>query len=39
LEITRQTLRQASGLDFTPAPTLKESLAAMDVLLNAVMEK
>jgi predicted dehydrogenase len=38
LEITRQTLRQASGLEFTPVPTLKESLATMDVLLNAVME-
>jgi predicted dehydrogenase len=36
VEITRQTLRQASGLDFTPVPTLKESLAAMNVLLNAV---
>jgi predicted dehydrogenase len=39
VEITRQTLRQASGLDFTPVPTLKESLAAMTVLLNAVIEK
>jgi predicted dehydrogenase len=36
VEITRQTLRQAAGLDFTPVPTLKESLAAMSVLLNAV---
>jgi predicted dehydrogenase len=37
VEITRQTLRRASGLDFTPVPTLKESLAAMNVLLNAAI--
>ena len=35
VEITRQTLRMASGLDSIPVPTLKESLAAMEVLLNA----
>jgi predicted dehydrogenase len=38
VEITRQTLRLAAGLDFTPIPVLKEALAAMNVLLNAVME-
>ncbi len=35
VEITRQTLRQAAGLPSIPVPTLKESLAAMTVLLNA----
>jgi predicted dehydrogenase len=35
VEITRQTLRSAAGLDSIPVPTLKESLAAMNVLLNA----
>jgi predicted dehydrogenase len=35
VEISRQALRLASGLDFTPVPTLQESLAAMNVLLNA----
>ncbi len=35
VEITRQTLRLAAGLDTIPVPTLQESLAAMDVLLNA----
>jgi predicted dehydrogenase len=35
VEITRQTLRMVSGLDAVPVPTLDESLAAMDVLLNA----
>jgi predicted dehydrogenase len=39
VEITRQTLRRASGLDFSPVPTLKESLTAMQVLLNAKMDK
>ncbi len=36
VDITRQTLRQAAGLDFTPVPALKEALAVMNVLLNAV---
>lgn len=35
VEITRQTLRMASGLDSVPVPTLDESLAAMEVLLSA----
>jgi predicted dehydrogenase len=35
VEITRQSLRIAAGLDAVPVPTLQESLAAMDVLLNA----
>jgi predicted dehydrogenase len=35
IEITHQTLRQAAGLSWNPVPTLKESLDAMDVLLNA----
>jgi predicted dehydrogenase len=35
VEITRQTLRQISGLPWAPVPTLKESLAAMDILLRA----
>ncbi len=35
VEITRQTLRQASGLDSDPVPTLKESIAAMEVLFKA----
>jgi predicted dehydrogenase len=35
VEITRQTLRHASGLPSAPVPTLKEALAVMDVLLNA----
>ncbi len=34
VEITRQTLRQVSGLDSVPVPTLAESLDVMDVLLN-----
>jgi predicted dehydrogenase len=38
VEITRQTLRQASGLSSVPVPTLKESLAVMDVLLNASIQ-
>jgi predicted dehydrogenase len=38
VEITRQTLRQVAGLDFTPVPTLKESLAVMSILLNAKMD-
>ena len=35
-EITRQTLRRASGLDFSPVPTLEESLDAMEVFLKTV---
>jgi predicted dehydrogenase len=35
IEITQQTLRQAAGLSSACVPTLKEALAAMDVLLNA----
>lgn len=35
VEITRQTLRQVSGLSFTDIPTLSESLDAMQLLLNA----
>ncbi len=35
VEITRQTLRRASGLDSVPVPMLEESLDVMDVLLNA----
>ncbi len=35
IEITRQTLRRVSEIDCVPVPTLKESLAAMDVLFNA----
>jgi predicted dehydrogenase len=35
MEITRQTLRHAVGLDSIPIPTLAESLRAMDVILNA----
>ena len=35
VEITRQTLRQVSGLDSVPVPTLDEALDTMDVLLNA----
>ena len=35
VEITRQTLRRAAGINFVPVPTLEESLAAMDVLFNA----
>ncbi len=38
LEIARQTLRMAAGLDYTPVPVLKEALAAATVLLNARME-
>ncbi len=38
VEISRQTLRLAAGLESTPVPTLKESLATMNVLLNSVME-
>jgi predicted dehydrogenase len=38
VEITRQTLRQASGLASVPVPTLRESLAAMHVLLNASIQ-
>jgi predicted dehydrogenase len=36
VEITRQTLRAAAGLSSRPVPTLQESLAAMNVLLNAL---
>jgi predicted dehydrogenase len=36
VEITRQTLRRAAGLDWLPIPTLEESLCVMDVILNAV---
>jgi len=39
IEITRQTLRRLSGVDSVPVPTLKESLAAMDALLNAALER
>ena len=35
VEITRQTLRAAAGLESSPVPTLAESLSVMDVLLNA----
>lgn len=35
IEITRQTLRQAAGLRSSSVPILKESLKAMEVLLNA----
>jgi predicted dehydrogenase len=35
VEITRQTLRLAAGLNTLPVPTLQESLAVMDVLLHA----
>jgi predicted dehydrogenase len=38
VEITRQTLRMAAGLESSPVPTLAESLAVMDVLLNACQE-
>jgi predicted dehydrogenase len=38
VEITRQTLRQASGLAADAIPTLTESLAVMDVLLNAEIQ-
>ena len=38
IEITHQTLRQAAGLSWKPVPTLKESLDAMDVLLNTENE-
>ncbi len=38
VEITRQTLRQASGLDSDPVPTLKESIAAMEVLFKAAAQ-
>ena len=34
IEISHQTLRQVSGLDFHSVPTLKQSLAAMEVLLK-----
>jgi predicted dehydrogenase len=34
VEITRQTLRQVAGLASLPVPTLKESVAVMDVLLK-----
>jgi predicted dehydrogenase len=39
VEITRQTLRRASGLAFTEVPVLSESLDAMDVLLNCCLER
>ena len=39
VEITRQTLRRASGLAFTEVPVLSESLDVMDVLLNTHIEK
>jgi predicted dehydrogenase len=35
VEVTRQTLRMVSGLESVSVPTLQESLAAMEVLLNA----
>ena len=35
IEIVRQTLRRISGLPFTEIPTLRESLDAMKLLLNA----
>jgi len=38
IEIAHQTMRQASGLASVPVPTLKESLTAMDVLLNAEIQ-
>ncbi|HTY62643.1 MAG TPA: Gfo/Idh/MocA family oxidoreductase [Acidobacteriota bacterium] len=38
VEITRQTLRRVSGLDFAEVPVLKESLDVMDVLLNTPIE-
>jgi len=38
IEITRQTLRRLSGLDFAEIPTLSDSLNAMDVILNASIE-
>jgi len=34
VEISHQTLRQVSGLGFLPVPTLNESLAAMEILLQ-----
>jgi predicted dehydrogenase len=34
VEITRQTLRRIAGLDSVPVPTLEESLAVMNVILN-----
>ena len=39
VEITRQTLRRASGLTYTEVPVLSESLDVMDVLLNTYIEK
>jgi hypothetical protein len=39
VEISRQTLRQAAGLPSEAVPTLQESLAAMDAILNATMEE
>jgi len=39
VDITHQTLRHVSGLDFSPVPTLPEALRAMDVLLNAEIRK
>jgi predicted dehydrogenase len=38
VEITRQTLRQVSGLASAGIPTLSEALDVMDVLLNARIE-
>ncbi len=38
VEITRQTLRSASGLSSVAVPTLSEALNAMDALLNAAIE-
>ena len=38
VDITRQTLRAASGLGCTDVPVLKEALDVMDVLLNARFE-
>jgi predicted dehydrogenase len=38
VEITRNTLRQASGLPSVEIPTLSEALDVMDVLLNAQIE-
>ncbi len=35
VEITRQTLRMAAGLESSPVPVLAESLTVMDILLNA----
>lgn len=38
VEITRQTLRRASGLPCSDVPVLKEALDVMDVLLNTRIE-